>query len=420
VTIATNMAGRGTDILLGGNADFVAKAQLRKDGMSDELIVECDGHSETDDEEVIAARKRFSELNGKFKAGVADEARKVCDAGGLYIIGTERHESRRIDNQLRGRAGRQGDPGETRFFLSLEDDLMRLFGGERIQNMMDTLKIDEDLPIESKLLTGTIEGAQKKVEARNFGARKSVLDFDDVMNRQREIIYGQRRRVLDGDDMSEFISAMIDQVIDAVFERYVSDTEIHDDWNLEGLRDYFLGWITRDSDFAYNAQELGDVSREEIRQELHDKAKRIYADREAQYTPQVMREIERVVLLKNVDAQWMDHIDAMSELKQGIYLRSYAQRDPVVEYRLEGFEMFDAMISQIREDTVSLLYRFRLRSEQEEVRREQVATPIIATHGEGVIKKRPIQRKGEKIGRNEPCPCGSGKKYKRCCLENAG
>ena len=414
VTIATNMAGRGTDILLGGNADAMAKAQLRKEGLAEELIIEADAHGDTDNDEILAARARFNELNAMYKSKIAAEADNVREAGGLYIIGTERHESRRIDNQLRGRAGRQGDPGETRFYLSLEDDLMRLFGGERIQTMMNTLRIEDDMPIESKMLSGTIESSQRKVESRNFGIRKSVLEFDDVMNRQRELIYGQRHRVLDGDDMSEYIQTMMDQVIDSALELYVADTEVHDDWNLAGLRDHFLGWLTEDDDYRYTTEELARASRNDICEKLKAKAHELYKQREQQYGEQTMREVERVILLKNVDSQWMDHIDAMSELKQGIYLRSYGQRDPVVEYRLEGFDMFDEMIATIRENTIKQMFIFRLRSE-EEIKREQVAKPTTAIHGDGSVKKRPVQRKAEKIGSNEPCPCGSGKKYKKCC-----
>ena len=414
VTIATNMAGRGTDILLGGNADAMAKAQLRKEGLAEELIIEADAHGDTDNDEILAARDRFNELNAMYKSKIAAEADNVREAGGLYIIGTERHESRRIDNQLRGRAGRQGDPGETRFYLSLEDDLMRLFGGERIQTMMNTLRIEDDMPIESKMLSGTIESSQRKVESRNFGIRKSVLEFDDVMNRQRELIYGQRHRVLDGDDMSEYIQTMMDQVIDSALELYVADTEVHDDWNLAGLRDHFLGWLTEDDDYRYTTEELARASRNDICEKLKAKAHELYKQREQQYGEQTMREVERVILLKNVDSQWMDHIDAMSELKQGIYLRSYGQRDPVVEYRLEGFDMFDEMIATIRENTIKQMFIFRLRSE-EEIKREQVAKPTTAIHGDGSVKKRPVQRKAEKIGSNEPCPCGSGKKYKKCC-----
>ncbi len=415
VTIATNMAGRGTDIVLGGNSEFMAKAQMRKEGFDEELITESTGYSDTADENIKNARARMNELTQKYKAEIAEEAEKVKAAGGLYIIGTERHESRRIDNQLRGRSGRQGDPGATRFFLSLGDDLMRLFGGERIQALMDTLKLDEEIPIENRMLTGQIEAAQKRVESRNFGIRKNVLDFDDVMNRQRELIYGQRGKVLDGEDLSENIKKMIEEVISLAIDTYVADTDNHDDWNLDGLRDHFMGWLTTDSDLRYNREQLENEDREHIRRTLTEKAYLIYSLREKEFTPEIMREAERVILLRNVDAKWMSHIDAMDELKRGIYLRSYGQRDPVVEYRLEGFEMFDEMIASIREDTIKALYLFRLRKKEEDLKRTQVAKPMMASHGDdGTVKKQPV-RVAEKVGRNDPCPCGSGKKYKKCC-----
>lgn len=294
---------------------------------------------------------------------------------------------------------------------------MRLFGGERIQNLMDTLKIEDDMPIENGMLTNSIESAQRKVEARNFGIRKSVLDFDDVMNRQRELIYGQRAKVLDGNDMSEYVQNMIGEVIGSAMNLYVMDTETHDNWNLEGLRDYFRGWITTDEDFHYTTQELTDITREDIHEQLKKQAKERYAEREAKFTPEFMREMERVILLKNVDTKWMDHIDAMSELKQGIYLRSYGQKDPVIEYRLEGFEMFDEMIASIREDTVKMLFMFQIRKEGEQPKREQVAKPTVATHGDDgtAVNKTVRKTSAEKVGRNDPCPCGSGKKYKKCC-----
>lgn len=449
VTIATNMAGRGTDIALGGNAEYSAKAQMRKEGFSEELISEATGFSETDDESIINARATFLELQEKYKKEIAPQAEKVKEAGGLFIIGTERHESRRIDNQLRGRSGRQGDPGETQFYLSLEDDLMRLFGGERMQNMMDSLGVDEDTPIENKILTNSIESAQRKVEGRNFDTRKNVLQFDDVMNRQREIIYGQRGKVLDGEDLKDYISKMIDECIDGAVATYLGDTEVHDDWNLDGLRDHFLGWITKPEDLHYTAMELGEASKEEIASFLKERAHQLYEKREEIFGSPFIRELERVILLKTVDTKWMDHIDAMDELRKGIYLRSYAQRDPVVEYRLEGFEMFDQMITAIREDTVKLLFTVQIRVEhkpgdnqmhisatgavdpdaqpQQESepapqtlaarplpRREQVAKPMAASSGDGTLKKEPV-KKAAKVGRNDPCPCGSGKKYKKCC-----
>lgn len=413
VTIATNMAGRGTDIMLGGNADFLAKQQLAREGFEEEIIAEADGHASTEDEVILSVRARYSELVDEHKEKIKAEADKVREAGGLYIIGTERHESRRIDNQLRGRSGRQGDPGASRFYLSLEDDLMRLFGGERIQSMMDSLNVDEDMPIESGILTSSIEGAQRRVEARNFGIRKSVLEFDDVMNKQREIIYGQRNQVLDGDDMSEYLKGMVDQVIDSQVELYAPSVSPAEHWNLESLREYFAGWILDRNDLNYSEDELKKLTPTQIADTIKEKAKAIYARREEEFTPRIMREMERVILLRNVDSKWMDHIDAMDQLKQGIYLRSYGQRDPVVEYRIEGFEMFDEMIYSIQEDTVKMLYIFQIRS-SEEPKREQVAEPTTASlGGDGTVKKKPVTKKA-KVGRNDPCPCGSGKKYKHC------
>ncbi len=416
VTIATNMAGRGTDIVLGGNAEFLSKAALRKEGFAEEIIAEATGYADTGDEEILTARASFAAHMAAYKKESDAEAQRVKVAGGLYIIGTERHESRRIDNQLRGRAGRQGDPGATRFYLSLEDDLMRLFGGERIQSLMDTLKIDDDIPIENKILTGTIESAQRKVEARNFGIRKNVLQFDDVMNRQREIIYGQRSQVLAGEDMSETIAKLRDEVIETTVGQYLPDSAAsRDEWNLDGLREHFAGWVTADADLRYDRDALSELEKADVTEALQKLAREKYEQREREFTSSVMRELERVVLLRNVDTQWMDHIDAMSELKQGIYLRSYGQRDPVVEYRLEGFEMFDGMIESIRHDTLKMLYLVRLRGE--EPRREQVAKPIQAQHGgDGSQKRQPVRKTAaQKVGRNDPCPCGSGKKYKKCC-----
>ncbi len=414
VTIATNMAGRGTDIKLGGNAEFLAKAEMRKMGIPEEIITESTDFTGTDNEEVVAARKTFQELEKKYKDQIKPEAEAVCKAGGLFILGTERHESRRIDNQLRGRSARQGDPGESRFFLSLEDDLMRLFGGERINALMDTLGIDEDTPIENKMLTNSIEGAQRKVEERNFGIRRNVLQFDDVMNRQREIIYSQRDKVLDGESVRDSIVGMIKESIEANCKLYLSSDDQHDSWNLEGLRDYYAGWLAKPDDFQYTAQELEDTSREEIAQMLVDRAMSIYEAKENMYGDSIMREIERVILLKTVDRYWMDHIDNMDELRKGIHLRAYGQKDPVVIYRLEGFEMFDQMIVSIREDTARLMLTVQLRA-KEEPKREQVAKPT-ATSSDGTDEKRPVRKTAaQKVGRNDPCPCGSGKKYKKCC-----
>ncbi len=414
VTIATNMAGRGTDIMLGGNAEFMAKAELRRAGYEDDVISEATGFADTDDEQINAARKLFTESMAAHKKVIDVEAEKVREAGGLFIIGTERHESRRIDNQLRGRAGRQGDPGETRFFMSLEDDLMRLFGGERIQNMMTMLGAEDDMPIEARILTNSIESAQMKVEARNFGIRKSVLQFDDVMNRQREIIYSQRAKVLDGEDLSSAVRTMVKETIDGTVDRYLVDKEVHDHWNLTGLRDYFLGWLTVEQDLRFTTEQLAEVTDQQVKDMLNERAMKIYEAREKMFTPEIMREVERVVLLRVVDTKWMQHIDDMEELKRGMYLRSYAQKDPVVEYRIEGFDMFDAMIESIREDTVRLMFTIQLRT-NEEPKREQVAKPSAESGSDGSIPNQPAKREPGKVGRNDPCPCGSGKKYKKCC-----
>ena len=413
VTISTNMAGRGTDIMLGGNAEYLAKAQLRREGMTEEQISDATAFGETKDEEILAARQRFKELMTQYKAEIAPEAEKVREAGGLFILGTERHESRRIDNQLRGRAGRQGDPGETRFIISLEDDLMRLFGGERVQSLMDSMGVEEDMPIENKILSGTIESSQRKIEGRNFQIRKNVLQYDDVMNRQREIIYGQRRKVLDGEDVSGSIRTMADQLVEETVDRFLLDDSIKDEWNLDGLRDAFLGWVTTGEDLRYDTAGLEDVSKEEIKETLKKRIHEKYEARVKEFGPQLMGEIERMILLKNVDTKWMSHIDDMEALKQGIGLRGLAQRDPVVEYRMEGFEMFDAMIGSIREDTIKGLLTVRVRVD-DEVKREQVAKPLTAKT-DGSEKPQPVRAQGKKVGRNDPCPCGSGKKYKKCC-----
>jgi len=409
VTIATNMAGRGTDIMLGGNAEFLAKAEMRKLGYEEEMINAATAYFETGAEDILAARAHYSELLHKFKAEIAPKAEEVRNAGGLYIIGTERHESRRIDNQLRGRAGRQGDPGKTRFFISLEDDLMRLFGGQRIQGIMETLNIPEDVPVDAKMLSGTIENSQKKVEGRNFETRKSVLRFDDVMNQQREIIYGQRGKVLEGEDISTSIANMRKESVEKTVDIYLANDESKADWNLDGLRDYYLGWMLTDGDLRFTKEEFEKITKADIIGILSDRMEEIYSMREEQFTPEVMRELERVALLRNVDLKWMDHIDAMSDLKQGIYLRSYAQHDPVVEYRIEGFDMFDQMIEAIREDTVKMLMTVRVKAAPQ---REQVAVPVESS-GDGSVSATVVKKK--KVGRNDPCPCGSGKKYKHCC-----
>ena len=414
VTIATNMAGRGTDIMLGGNPEYLAKAEMRRMGFPEEMIVESTGFGDTDNEEIIAARATFKELNEKYKAEIKPEAEKVKEAGGLFILGTERHESRRIDNQLRGRAGRQGDPGATRFYLSLEDDLMRLFGGDRINNLMEALGIDEDTPIENKMLTNSIESAQRKVEERNFGIRRDVLQYDDVMNRQREIIYSQRDKVLNGESVRDSIVNMIKESIAETVKTYTANDETHDDWNLDGLRDYYRGWLAGDDDFQYDAEGLEDLERQDLVDTLTDRAMSIYDKKEAQYGGEIMRELERVILLKTVDRYWMDHIDNMDELRRGIHLRAYGQKDPVVMYRVEGFDMFDQMINAIREDTSRLMLTVQIRT-QEEPKREQIAKPT-STSSDGTDKARTVRKTAsQKVGRNDPCPCGSGKKYKKCC-----
>ena len=423
VTIATNMAGRGTDIVLGGNAPYLAKTKMRAEGFTEEQIAEADGHGETDNEDILAARARFEALLAEYQPAISAEAEEVRAAGGLFIIGTERHESRRIDNQLRGRSGRQGDPGASRFFLSLEDDLLRLFGGDRVQALMDTLNLDEDTPIENKMLTSTIESAQKKLEARNFSIRKNVLQYDDVMNQQREIIYGQRRKVLNGEDVSASLHQMMEESIKASVAAFLAG-DVAEDWDFAALRRHYLGWLCVESDFHYTTEQLNDLKREDVETLLLERGKKILAIKEQRYGAPIMREVERICLLRNVDLKWMDHIDNMDQLRQGIALRSYGQKDPVVEYRIEGFEMFDAMVESIREDTVKMLLTVELRT-PEAPKREQVAKPT----GEGAVPSRANGQTGQgqkgeaprrvvKIGRNDPCPCGSGLKWKKCtCKE---
>ena len=411
VTISTNMAGRGTDIMLGGNAEYLAKDALRREGMEEDLIYEATAYGETQDEEILAARRHFQELLQKYKAEIAPEAEKVRSVGGLYILGTERHESRRIDNQLRGRAGRQGDPGTTKFVISLEDDLMRLFGGERLQALMNSMGVDENMPIEAKLLSNSIQSAQARIEGMHFEMRKNVLKYDDVMNRQREIIYSQRRRVLDGESVSDSIRKMMQEYITASVQQYLVDEKNHEEWNLDGLRDRFMGWITDEDDLRYSLEELRGMSRDDIAQTLLEKAEARY-EAQRQLFGESFEEIERVVLLRNVDTLWMDHIDAMEELKRGIGLRGYAQQDPVVAYRLEGFEMFDQMIEGIKENTVKMLLTIRPRP-QVEIKREQTLKPL-ATGEDGTVKKIPMKADKKKPGRNDPCPCGSGLKWKKC------
>ncbi len=408
VTIATNMAGRGTDIMLGGNAEYLAKSEMRRLEYSEELISEATGFGDTDNEDIIEARAKFKELESKYKAEIADEAQAVREAGGLYIIGTERHESRRIDNQLRGRSGRQGDPGESRFFLSMEDDLLRLFGGDRMASVMSSLPVDNDMPIEVGLLTRQVEAAQKKVEGNHFATRRHILEYDDVMNRQRTVIYGQRDQVLNGEDMKKTISKMIDESLADAVAFYCAPNVPRDEWQLGALREKYLGYLTTKDDFKDN-----DMSAEEILDMLCDRAHTLHESKEEQYGADKMREIERFVLLRCVDLQWMDHIDAVDELKKGIGLMAYGQKDPILAFREETSDMFDAMINAIREETVRMILTIQIR-EDEEVKREQVAKVTATNSGDGSEKKQPV-KKSKKVGPNDPCPCGSGKKYKKCC-----
>ena len=392
VTIATNMAGRGTDIVLGGNAEYLAKNELRRAGIPEELVAEADSYADAIDPEILAVRAQYQELLAKFKAEIADEAEKVRAAGGLFIIGTERHESRRIDNQLRGRAGRQGDPGESRFYLSLEDDLMRLFSSDRVMGLMDTFGLDEDTPIDAKILSGGVENAQKTVESRHFRSRKSVLEYDNVMNTQREVIYAQRQKVLDGEDLRENILSMLRGVL----EGYDADALR----KFEGIF-YPKGSVDDDPDV----------------EKLYALAVQTYERKEATLTPNVMRELERVVMLRVVDEYWMDNIDAMDDLKQGIGLRAYGQHDPVVAYKEEGYQMFEAMIAAIREETVRRLFLVQVQPRQE-IKRQKVAKEIgTNTPADKTVKQQPVRKAANKVGPNDPCPCGSGKKYKKCCMQ---
>lgn len=409
VTIATNMAGRGTDIMLGGNAEYLAKAEMKRMQYTDELIAEATGFAETDDEEILEARKTFQELEAKYKDEIQEEADKVREAGGLFILGTERHDSRRIDNQLRGRSGRQGDPGESQFYLSCEDDLLRLFGGDRMKLMMGRLADDENMPIESKMISKTVESSQKKVEGRNFGIRKNTLQYDDVMNRQRQLIYKQRDQVLDGIDLSDKILAMLDTNIEENVKNYFAGDN-KKDWNVAGLKEKYKGWLTTDDDF----EDTDTLSVNETIDMLTERGHRILDEKRQLLGDEMFQDFERMVLLRNVDTLWMDHIDAMDELKQGIGLRAYAQQDPVVAFRMESYDMFDEMTATIRENTVRMLLTIMPRR-REDVERKAVAKVTATTSGgDDTVKKEPV-RKGRKIGPNDPCPCGSGKKYKKCC-----
>ena len=414
VTISTNMAGRGTDIMLGGNPEFMAKQDMLKQGYDEDVVGLAIGSSTSVSEEVLAARKVFRELFDRYKREIEPEAEKIKAAGGLFIIGTERHESRRIDNQLRGRSGRQGDPGESRFFLSLDDDLMRLFGSERILGMVERLGLEDDQPIEARILSNSIENAQKQLEDNNFARRKNVLSYDDVMNQQRTVIYKQRREVLDGCDLHDKMTDMITTVVDDEVNLCVNP-EAPNDWKFDELRNYFLGTLCSDGDFRYTDEELSNVVPDDIKEELEKRAEALYAEKEKIFGTEQMREIERVLLLRNVDEKWMDHLEAMEDLKGSVGLNAYAQRNPISEYRIAAADMFDAMIASIREDTVRMLLSVQPR--RQEIKRVEVAKVTGASfEGAGPIKKKPVVlKKAQKVGRNDPCPCGSGKKYKKCC-----
>ena len=412
VTIATNMAGRGTDIILGGNPEFMAKAQMRKMDFDEELIAEATGFAETDNEDIINARNTFRELEKKFKEETSAEAEKVREAGGLFIIGTERHESRRIDNQLRGRAGRQGDPGESRFYLSAEDDLLRLFAGDRFYNTLDAFKSIGDMPIEAKLFTSTIENAQKKVEGNNFAIRRNVLKYDDVMNKQREVIYGQRNQVLDGEDISALIQKMIVDTISETVEFYCPEKVNPLDWNKKGLLTRYA-WLVSESDI----EGLDDT--QDITEVLLNKAQEIYDNRKAELGEETVKEIERVGLLRNVDIRWMEHIDAMDQLKRSMNLMGYGQKDPVIIFRDQGLDMFEEMTNGIREGTVDFVLQSRVRKEAPVERKQTVKITSTSGSDDGTVKKEP-KKADKKPGRNDPCPCGSGKKYKKCCGMNEG
>ena len=417
VTIATNMAGRGTDIMLGGNAEYMAKNELRKQGLSDELIAESNSFAETENPEILAARAAYTEAYKRFKVETDKQAELVRQAGGLFIIGTERHESRRIDNQLRGRSGRQGDPGETRFYLSMQDDIMRLFGSERIMNMMETLGIDEDTPIDAKILSGAIENAQKTVEGRNFQSRKNVLEYDDVMNVQRKIIYEQRRQVLDGEDLQKNIQSMMRFYVDTyVASAFGEQPKLADKQHFFEMMTHFEPIFFPTGTWLISDAELQTLTREDAEEKILSLMQRAYAKKEEQFTSPVMREVERVVTLRVVDEFWMDHIDAMDDLRQGIRLRAYAQTDPVIEYKREGFDMFEAMNDAIKEEIVRRVFLVRIKT-NEEIKRQRVAKVTgEGAGGDKTVKRQPVVKK-IKVGPNDPCPCGSGKKYKKCCRD---
>ena len=420
VTISTNMAGRGTDILLGGNPEFMAKADMRAKGFSEEAILRCTGFADTDDEEILEARRLFGELVKKYKEQIAPEAEQVRQVGGLFILGTERHESRRIDNQLRGRSGRQGDPGESKFYLSMEDDLMRLFGQERLQGIVDALKMPEDMPIDARILSNAIEGAQKRIEDSNFKRRKYVLAYDDVMNQQRTVIYRQRQDVLEGEDISATVKRMLTSSVEDTVRGFTGG-DSSADWEFDALRAHYLGTLTDEKDFRYGTEDLRRLRREDLIELLCGRVMDCYREKEALFGEEVFREVERAILLRNVDTAWMEHIDTMEDLKSNVGLQSYAQRDPINEYRIQGADLFDMMVDDIRQNTVRGILSVVPR--EQPIRRVQVANPITAGF-EGAPQKKTVIRRAAstvvndsaRIGRNDPCPCGSGKKYKNCCL----
>ena len=414
VTIATNMAGRGTDIMLGGNAEFLAKKEMERLGYEPEIIVESTGFADTDNEEILEARAKFTELNNKYKADIQFERDEVIAAGGLFIIGTERHESRRIDNQLRGRSGRQGDIGESRFYLSLDDDLLRKFGSDRLRSMVNALGLGEDDAIEAGMLTSAIERAQKTVEGNNFKSRKHVLEYDDVMNVQRKVIYGERNKVLDGGDFKQSFERRIESFIELTVDQYIAGEQYPENWNIQGLIEYLEQFFLPKDSLSFTKEEIEDLTRDALVDKLNEIAMEQYALKEEEIGSEQLREIERVILLRAVDSKWMDHIDDMERLRQGIGLRAYAQRDPIIEYKEEGYIMYEAMLQAITEDIIRMLFHIRA---EKKIEREEVAKPTAASGGssDGTLEKKPVVRKEPKVGRNDPCPCGSGLKYKKCC-----
>lgn len=409
VTIATNMAGRGTDIVLGGNMEFMAKNEMRRKGYSEDIISMVTSFMPTEDEELIAAKKEYQVIYDRHKKACEEEHDKVTRVGGLHIIGTERHESRRIDNQLRGRSGRQGDPGSSQFFISLEDDLMRLFGSDRIKGVVEKLGMDDEEPIEANLLSKSIEGAQKKVEGRNFSIRKHVLQYDDVMNKQRTIIYKERRKVLEGENLREHIFSMLSDIVNKTIDVYTADVKFPEEWDLIAIEDYLHNIFLPKNSLVF--EKIEDLTKEALKDHVMSVANKVYRLKEEEIGEERMRELERVMLLRVVDTKWMDHIDAMDQLRQGIGLRAYGQEDPVRAYQVEGFDMFDAMIKSIQDDTIRYLFNVTV---QTEAKRKQVAQVTGTSGGEQELINKPVVKQAE-VGRNEPCPCGSGKKHKKCC-----